>query len=39
MFNFLLGLFVGANTGLFLYACILCGKRADKFLNKGVKSE
>ena len=34
MLNFLLGLFIGANTSLFLYACILAGKQADEKLKK-----
>lgn len=30
MLNFLLGLFIGANVSLFLYACILAGKKSDE---------
>lgn len=30
MIQFFIGLFLGANTSLFLYACILSGKKADK---------
>lgn len=30
MWQFLLGLFVGANISLFLYAIILAGKRGEK---------
>lgn len=33
MFKFIIGLIVGANLSLFLYACILSGKNADKHLN------
>ena len=30
MINFFIGLFLGANFSLFLYACILAGRNADK---------
>ena len=30
MMQFILGLFIGANISLFLYACILVGKDADE---------
>lgn len=30
MIQFFIGLFLGATTSLFLYACILAGKKADK---------
>lgn len=30
MLEFLLGLFLGANVSLFLYACILSGAKSDK---------
>lgn len=30
MLKFLLGLFIGANISLFLYACILVGKDVDE---------
>lgn len=37
---FILGLFVGANISLFLYACILVGKNADKnIISKGGNNE
>lgn len=32
MINFIIGVFVGANLGLFLYACILAGKKADEHI-------
>ena len=32
MLKFLLGLFVGANVSLFLYACIIAGKKADEHI-------
>lgn len=31
---FILGLFLGANLSLFLYACIIAGKEADKHIYK-----
>lgn len=34
MLKFLLGLFVGANVSLFLYACIIAGKKADEHIYK-----
>ena len=34
MISFIIGLFVGANLGLFLYACIIVGKEADKHIYK-----
>ena len=35
---FILGLFVGANISLFLYACIIVGKESDKHIyEKGGK--
>lgn len=38
MINFIIGVFVGANLGLFLYACILAGKKADEHIyNEGGK--
>lgn len=30
MFNFILGLLIGANFSLFLYACILTGKDSEE---------
>lgn len=30
MFNFIIGLIIGANLSLFLYACILAGKNSDE---------
>ena len=30
MIKFIIGMFVGAIVGLFLYACILAGAKADK---------
>ena len=30
MLQFILGLFLGANVSLFLYACILAGAKSDK---------
>jgi len=30
MINFLIGLFLGANISLFLYACILAGKNTNE---------
>ena len=39
MIQFLLGLFLGANVSLFLYACILIGAKADAhIINKGDKN-
>lgn len=32
MISFIIGLFVGANLGHFLYACILAGKKADEHI-------
>ncbi len=37
MIHFLIGLIVGANISLFLYACILSGARADKKIKGGKK--
>lgn len=38
MINFIIGLFVGANVSLFLYALIICAKRADERIeNQGGK--
>lgn len=38
MISFIIGLFVGANLGLFLYACILADKKADEHIyNEGGK--
>ena len=34
MLLFILGLFLGANISLFLYACILAGKNADEQIEK-----
>ncbi len=33
MIQFIIGLFVGANLSLFLYACILVRAKADKNIN------
>ena len=30
MLKFILGLIIGANISLFLYACILAGKKSDE---------
>lgn len=35
MLTFIIGLIVGANVSLFLYACILVGKEADKINENG----
>lgn len=32
MLQFIIGLFLGANVSLFLYACILAGKKAEERL-------
>ena len=32
MISFIIGVFVWANLGLFLYACILAGKKADEHI-------
>lgn len=32
MLQFIIGLFLGANVSLFLYACIIAGKKADKHI-------
>lgn len=38
MLQFILGLFVGANVSLFLYALIICAKKADEHIeNQGGK--
>lgn len=37
MLQFIIGLFLGANLSLFLYACIISGKEADKHIYKGGK--
>ena len=34
MIQFIIGLIVGANISLFLYACILSGARADEKLKE-----
>ena len=34
MIQFIIGLIVGANISLFLYACILTGARADADIEK-----
>ena len=34
MLQFLIGFSIGANVGLFLYAIISCGARADKRIEK-----
>lgn len=34
---FILGLFLGANVSLFLYACIIAGKNADEHIERGGK--
>ena len=40
MLKFLLGLFLGANMSLFLYACILVGAKADAHIeNEGGNNE
>lgn len=39
MIQFLVGLFLGANISLFLYACIIAGKKADEHINKEENSE
>lgn len=40
MLKFIIGLVIGANVSLFLYACILAGKKEDKnFIEKGKKIE
>ena len=40
MISFIIGLFVGANISLFLYACILAGKKANEHIySEEVKSE
>lgn len=38
MLIFLLGIFIGANISLFLYALILSGSRADKIAEEKVLS-
>lgn len=37
MIQFLVGLFLGANVSLFLYACIIAGKNADEHIEQGGK--
>lgn len=38
MLQFLIGLFIGANISLFLYACIIAGKNVDEHIeNEGGK--
>lgn len=38
MFQFIIGLFVGANVSLFLYALMICAKKADEQIeNEGGK--
>lgn len=32
MLLFFIGLFIGANVSLFLYACIIAGKKADEHI-------
>lgn len=32
MINFIIGLILGANISLFLYACIIAGKKADEHI-------
>lgn len=39
MLQFIIGLFVGANISLFLYACFFAGKQADTHIEKEVKRE
>lgn len=34
MWQFLLGLFIGANVSLVLYACIVAGGRADEHIDE-----
>ena len=34
MINFIIGLILGANISLFLYACIIAGKKADEHIYK-----
>ena len=39
MLHFIIGLFLLANLSLFIYACILAGKKSEeKFFMRGVKS-
>lgn len=35
MINFIIGLFLGTNVSLFLYACIIAGKKANEKLFYG----
>ena len=38
MLQFIIGLFLGANISLFLYACIIAGKKSDEHIySKGDK--
>lgn len=39
MIQFLVGLFLGANISLFLYACIIAAKKADEHIDKEVNGE
>lgn len=32
MLQFIIGLLFGANVSLFLYACIIAGKKADEYI-------
>ena len=34
MLQFIFGLFIGANVSLFLYALIICGKKADEHIER-----
>ena len=34
MLQFIIGLFLGANLSLFLYACILAGKKSDELFSR-----
>ena len=37
MINFILGIFVGATIGFFLFCCLAVSKQADERKNKEVK--
>ncbi len=34
MLQFIFGFFIGANVSLFLYALIICGKKADEHIER-----
>lgn len=34
MLQFILGIFIGANVSLSLYALIICAKKADEYIEK-----